>query len=371
MARTKDSDEVKKLKAMANTNPETPGKEKTEDVNFVEVKDETKNPDTFIAPSHEEFKKQITVENTAETKSETTNTTTELPDSLDPSKLSNEIPKTTWNPTEGIPKSADRDYTKIAGGKVIDEVQESFTEPILNPETPPGGPEINAASVKANPELAGASDEERTKAARTMWEMIEKAYRALLGQAPGWVKIGETQIREALVKDEINLKMPYPVYDEKEQLIVVEFKEAITIYNELVDQTLVVDEKFFDEIREPVIREFAKRGIGATDGQKIIFHLIMEGVRVMGGITQLWFTKRSLFREGKLKHAENKKNFAERRSAETVQHSNTQTTENVEQPVTQPTNNNVEEAVVISEENREPEERTEVPVVITHAETEK
>lgn len=238
MARKADSEETRRLKARMM-------KEEPEDVNFEDIE------------SDEQFGDKIIVDEVQEDLSEGA--------------------KSSFNPLEGKPKSADRSYTKQTLTNDIESVEEAYSEPQTDVSDDRG---IDGKINPLNPETSSLSPDDQRRAAEAAFDIGVTGYKMLFTIAQKGAKISDTKISELVNADKINLYVPVSISDEEGKIQLIPFKDVVEIFNKNVENTLTYSQEFIDSVREPVIKKFMEKGIGITDNNKIIYSCIIEVVRI-------------------------------------------------------------------------------------------
>jgi len=239
MARKADSEETRRLKARMM-------KEEPEDVSFEEMSDDDSA-----------FGDDIVVDEKQEDLSEGG--------------------KTSFNPLEGKPKSADRSYTKQTSTNEIETVEEAYTQPQVELGDDKGA---DGKPNPINPETSTLTPDDQRRAAEAAFDISVSGYKMLFTIAQKGAKISDTKISELVNSDKVNLYVPVSISDEEGKLHLMPFKDVVEIFNKNVENTLTYSQEFIDSVREPVIKKFMEKGIGITDNNKIIYSCIIEVIRI-------------------------------------------------------------------------------------------
>jgi len=239
MARKADSEETRRLKARMM-------KEEPEDVSFQEMSDDDSA-----------FGDDIVVDEKQEDLSEGG--------------------KTSFNPLEGKPKSADRSYTKQTSTNEIETVEEAYTQPQVELGDDKGA---DGKPNPINPETSTLTPDDQRRAAEAAFDISVSGYKMLFTIAQKGAKISDTKISELVNSDKVNLYVPVSISDEEGKLHLMPFKDVVEIFNKNVENTLTYSQEFIDSVREPVIKKFMEKGIGITDNNKIIYSCIIEVIRI-------------------------------------------------------------------------------------------
>lgn len=141
-----------------------------------------------------------------------------------------------------------------------------------------------------NPDLKNASKKENETAAKQMCTVILKGYEMLHQFGNKALLISEKKLNRLQEAGEINLNAMV-AYDYGQQMRAGEFFKE---YNSQVENTLTVSDEFKKEVTPVLERVLAKRGLGMTDEQLLIF-LFGQDIAVKGAmIYQQKMTQRSI-----------------------------------------------------------------------------
>lgn len=190
-----------------------------------------------------------------------------------------------FSPLDGDVKQ--RDYTKTKGINDNTPEYDRVPEPtILNIPPPPtndGGNDSYGSNSqsnqpekkqpeKLNPDLEGKTPAEVKEGAKMMVNMVLQGYSLIWNQVGQAMRVSDDKIREWSVDGYIDFEMQVPV----SQTETVTPKDFYEDYNKQVVEIFAVSDEFMNDVRPPMIREFSKRGWGASDMQYIIFAFVKD-----------------------------------------------------------------------------------------------
>lgn len=141
----------------------------------------------------------------------------------------------------------------------------SFTPPPLNKK-----PQFQAEQPKrepVNPEMRNLPKKETQAAASQMAKIIIDSYESMHGFGNKFIQISEKKLNKLQADGEINLNAEID-YDYGKKIRAGDF---INEYNQQVGTTLTVSDEFKEQVTPILERVLAKRGIGMTDEQSLIF----------------------------------------------------------------------------------------------------
>ena len=178
------------------------------------------------------------------------------------------------NVTEIIPEPTFTTEKEVKAGDIPQNNGSGQTPP-LNPSIQPEPHQNNGGSqatkpepIKAaNPELNDADEKTKRIAAILLVDQILGGYDQLHEMAKPVVKIKDKKIIDLERKGLIDPKDTITVNAEGDRATL---REIVQETNAGIDKTLTPDPTFHATVREPMIREFTKRGVGLTDMQLIL-----------------------------------------------------------------------------------------------------
>lgn len=178
-----------------------------------------------------------------------------------------------FNPFAGDVK-ARGEHAEVKTDPSIKEEIKEFVPPsnILPP--PPTQPTNPTPPPPVNPELAGMSPDQTREAAEGMVDVIFDMYGLIKKFIGNKVKIDVAgkKITELVKAGNLSLDMPMPLPDGTQTT----FREIVASFDAQVEETFEVSKSFIDKVREPMIQEFQKRGIGLTNIQRIGVYWTIE-----------------------------------------------------------------------------------------------
>jgi hypothetical protein len=147
----------------------------------------------------------------------------------------------------------------------------------------PTQPQAEAANPLHNPEMTDLGEKEKKIAATQMVDMVLGLYESAHHWVKPLVKIKDKKLIELESKGLIDPSDTLPVDEAGTQ---VTARQLVSQTNQSIDIALTPDPTFSGKVREPMIREFTKRGWGVTDMQYILImfgqDIAMKGSMVYG-----------------------------------------------------------------------------------------
>ncbi len=161
--------------------------------------------------------------------------------------------------------------TYTAANVRIDQNQanQRIPEPTFNPPpiTEPTYAQAQQPTEPVNPALKNLPQKDVHNAAEVAADMVIGGYVMVNELANSAIQIGDRKVRNLTRKGLLNPRIPIPLpHGEVPMSVFIE-----KIFNAQSADAFSVSEEFKAEVRPPLIREFEKRGIGATDAQLILF----------------------------------------------------------------------------------------------------
>jgi len=180
-----------------------------------------------------------------------------------------EIPHKPFNPLLDEDVN-EKSYSKATMNIGANDPNAPINEPVFTPppiitEEPKAQ---NPPPKPANPQLNDLNPKEKKNAATTAAHMVIGGYKIINKLANSAVQIGENAQKKLVKKNLIDLRVPLQLAHG-----VIPLGDLIQAYNEESNDAFTVSQEFEDEILPPLIREFEKRGIGASDKDMILFCL--------------------------------------------------------------------------------------------------
>ena len=117
-----------------------------------------------------------------------------------------------------------------------------------------------------NPQINELNPKEKKNAATVAANMVLSGYKMINTLANQAVQISENAQKKLVKKNQIDLRVPLQLAQG-----VIPLGDFIEAYNQESSDSFTVSQEFEDEILPPLIREFEKRGIGASDKDMILF----------------------------------------------------------------------------------------------------
>lgn len=145
-----------------------------------------------------------------------------------------------------------------------------FSPPPVNKKNPKHFEDIAAETKKEplNPEMKNIPKKETEMAAAQMAKLIIQGYEWMHKLANKGLQISERKIKKLQAEGEINLSAMITYDYGKDDITAFEF---IKEYNSQVENVLVVSDDFKQEATPVLERVLAKRGIGLTDEQYLMY----------------------------------------------------------------------------------------------------
>jgi hypothetical protein len=180
----------------------------------------------------------------------------------------------------------------------VDTSKVDFTKPIEEPRfTPPPFEQKKFEQKKAepiNPELKNLSKKETEMASAQMCKLILSGYDWVLDLANKNLQVSEKKLNKLQAEGTINLNAMID-YDYGKKVRAGEFFQ---LYNQQVQGLLKVSDEFKEEVTPVMERVLAKRGIGLTDEQTLMYvwgkELATQGIRFFQQKSQMNYMLKSI-----------------------------------------------------------------------------
>ena len=175
----------------------------------------------------------------------------------------------------------EKDYTRPNVRINPKDFEGDIPEPSLTPP-PMMGATMNEEEKKKkveprepiNKEYNQLSNKDKNDASERLVDMCISGYKALNMFVDTKIQFDERKLNKMATDGEIDLNMEVPI-TQTETLTLQEF---VREYNDQSKGTISVSKEFEEEIRPPLKRIFAKRGIGMTDEQFVGYILIKDAI---------------------------------------------------------------------------------------------
>jgi len=182
--------------------------------------------------------------------------------------LSQSNPSTDFSPFAN--QRIERAYVDAdSNAKVVDRVPEKEFKKITTGATTtglPGSESAPAGAAAAGTTAPAVDPETAKKEAEMLANALIGAYRQANDLGAWIVKVDPSKLIEWSLDDKIDLEMQLPMPDNTKVIPAVFFQS----FNDAVDESKEIPDNHFDEVRQSMIREFVKRGIGISDMANII-----------------------------------------------------------------------------------------------------
>jgi len=155
--------------------------------------------------------------------------------------------------------SQQQDFSNVTLGE-----QEFVPPPITDEKTQTVKPK--EAPKPINQELNELSQKEKDKAAKMTANAVLDGYSWLWSKASVLIKISNSRVKKLEEKGLIDTSAKIPFGRDE-----IKIREAIRQYNEMGGNPFEVTEEFKDEVRPVLARVLAKKGIGMTDEQYLLY----------------------------------------------------------------------------------------------------
>jgi hypothetical protein len=173
----------------------------------------------------------------------------------------------------------EKDYTRPNVKINPKDFETDIPEPSLTPPPMMGGT-LNEEEKKKkveprepiNKEYKEMSTKDKNDASERLVDMCITGYKALNGFVDTKIQFDERKLNKMALEGEIDLNMEVPVSPTDS----VTLQEFVREYNDQSKGTITVSKEFEEEIRPPLQRIFAKRGIGMTDEQYVGYILLKD-----------------------------------------------------------------------------------------------
>jgi hypothetical protein len=175
----------------------------------------------------------------------------------------------------------EKEYTKPNVTINPKDFESDIPEPSLTPPPMMGmGGSLNEEDKKKkveprepiNKEYNQMSSKDKNDASERLVEMCITGYKALNTFVDSRIQFDEKKLNKMAIEGEIDMNMEVPI----SQTDSVTLQEFVREYNDQSKGTISVSKEFEDEIRPPLKRIFAKRGVGMTDEQYVGYVLIKD-----------------------------------------------------------------------------------------------
>jgi hypothetical protein len=123
-----------------------------------------------------------------------------------------------------------------------------------------------------NKEYNQLSNKDKNDASERLVDMCITGYKALNSFVDTKIQFDEKKLNKMAMDGEIDMNMVVPI----SQTDSVTLQEFVREYNDQSKGTISVSKEFEEEIRPPLKRIFAKRGVGMTDEQYVGYVLIKD-----------------------------------------------------------------------------------------------
>lgn len=140
------------------------------------------------------------------------------------------------------------------------------------PSTPPPPKEPAKPILAPNPAINDMSAADKEKAAAALVDVILNVWTFIKMGAGSKAGIDIDKVKDLAAQAKIDLNAQIPIGPNE----YVSLAQMIESFNAQAPSAFVVSEDFKNKVREPMIREFVKRGIGLTDLQLIIVYWGIE-----------------------------------------------------------------------------------------------
>lgn len=173
----------------------------------------------------------------------------------------------------------EKDYTRPNVKINPKDFETDIPEPSLTPP-PMMGATLNEEEKKKkveprepiNKEYKEMSTKDKNDASERLVDMCITGYKALNVFVDTKIQFDERKLNKMAMEGEIDLNMEVPVSPTDS----VTLQEFVREYNDQSKGTITVSKEFEEEIRPPLQRIFAKRGIGMTDEQYVGYILLKD-----------------------------------------------------------------------------------------------
>lgn len=175
----------------------------------------------------------------------------------------------------------ERPYTAGQNLGGADEVIDRVPEPTIQAPPPPppkpptagepaaGEPPKTPDPYKdpANPDFVHIPQADIQRGAENFVDGALSAYKYVWDLGYKAVAMSPAKLNQLGIEDKISLDLEFPAGRGRTLTVA----EAYQVNNDLAKQALTVSDEFINKVRPPMIREFTRRGIGATDMQYLLW----------------------------------------------------------------------------------------------------
>lgn len=196
--------------------------------------------------------------------------------------------KESFNPFSGNVKPRGEHAKVTVDASIKDEIQE-FIPPtnILPPPVQDSASKTPPPPI--NPEMQNLPPEQSRESAEVMVDVVLDIYGIIKKFIGSKVKIdvASKKIQDLVKTSGLSIDMPLPMPDGSQTT----FREIATSFDSQVEESFVVTDSFKAKIREPLIQEFMKHGIGLTNMQRIATFAAIDVAQTIVLVIQLNSTK--------------------------------------------------------------------------------
>lgn len=190
---------------------------------------------------------------------------------VEPEEKTN-IEDVSWNPLDEPVN--EKPYTSSGVSATAEDLSKPIGEPRFSPP-PFKKPEQPKEKVKQEPinaDLQNLSKKDAEMSAQHAAEMAMTGYKWLHNMANKWVQVSEKKLNKLQDAGEINLNAMIS-YDYGKNMRAGDFFKE---YNSQVSNLFVVDEEFEEKVTPLLTKICAKRGIGLSDEQTLMYYVVQD-----------------------------------------------------------------------------------------------
>jgi hypothetical protein len=171
----------------------------------------------------------------------------------------------------------EKDYTrpnvKINPKDFAGEIPEpSFTPPPMTGTSLSDEEKIKKPKEPLNKDMNELSNKDKNEASERMADMCIMGYEALNNFVDKRLLFDERKLNKMAMEGELDMNLQVPISANDSMPL----QEFVREYNEQSEGTIKVSKEFKEEIKPPLVRVFAKRGVGLTDEQYIGYIVIKD-----------------------------------------------------------------------------------------------
>lgn len=173
----------------------------------------------------------------------------------------------------------EKDYTrpnvKINPKDFAQDIPEpSFTPPPMMGTSLNDEEKIKKPKEPLNKEMNELSNKDKNEASERMADMCIMGYEALNNFVDKKLLFDERKLNKMAMEGTIDMNLQVPISADESMPL----QEFVREYNEQSEGTIKLSKEFKEEIKPPLVRIFAKRGVGLTDEQYVGYIILKDAI---------------------------------------------------------------------------------------------